>query len=367
MVRRAGRDSLRGLRHYCERVAAAARKDDGDRNERHRRNRNARPWFDAEGAFQFECSNTGAAGVIILAALAPFLELAFKAAKARGDKPSQKQLMADAFEMLCAWVIGVTPTCVVEGFNQAEKNDNTDPAEPVADSNDDDGVVVDLFATTDEAIVEEPIEPPPPEPGEAHDPPPPQAGEAQDPDPPPRAVDLTPAATVIPWEPTGPQGKLPNGNRIDVTVIVDYEALLRGHTIEGETCEVAGLGPVSVATVNALIATGDPFYAALLRKGEDLVAGAHPGRQPTAVQRTAVVAKDHGVCAVSGCTNTICEVDHTVDWTIVKETAFDNLHLLCTAVHHPMKSAGGKQWTDENGDIHITPPPGWGQEEPECP
>jgi hypothetical protein len=265
--------------------------------------------------------------------------------------------------MLCAWVIGVTPTCILEDFEAnadepaAHEPAEAEPAgaeptdEPVADGTD--GVVVDLFATRPTA--EAPVEPEPPEPADP------------DPDPPPQAVDLTPAATVIPWEPTGPQGKLPNGNRIDVTVFVDREALLRGHTVEGETCEIAGLGPVSVATVQALIATGDPFYAALIRKGEDLVAGVHLGRQPTAVQRTAVVARDKGVCAVAGCTNTICEVDHTIDFHRCKQTAFDNLHLLCTAVHHPMKTAGGDMWTDDNGDIHITPPPGWGQEEPEGP
>jgi hypothetical protein len=90
----------------------------------------------------------------------------------------------------------------------------------------------------------------------------------------------------------------------------------------------------------------------------------HLGRQPTAVQRTAVVAKDKGVCAVVGCTNTICEADHNIDWTLIRETAFKNLRLFCTESHHPMKTAGGEMWTDDNGDIHMKPPPGWGQEEP---
>ena len=39
-------------------------------------------------------------------------------------------------------------------------------------------------------------------------------------------------------------------------VRVDFEALFRGHPVEGEVCEIAGYGPVPVSVVNDLLAQG---------------------------------------------------------------------------------------------------------------
>ena len=34
-----------------------------------------------------------------------------------------------------------------------------------------------------------------------------------------------------------------------INVLVDYAALVRGHTVAGETCEIPGMGPVPVSVV----------------------------------------------------------------------------------------------------------------------
>ena len=71
--------------------------------------------------------------------------------------------------------------------------------------------------------------------------------------------------------------KLPGGNNVKVIVLVDHAALLRGHTVAGETCEIAGLGPVSVDTVRHLL-LDDPFLAVVVKKGKQVLNVAHHGR-----------------------------------------------------------------------------------------
>src|SRR4051794_5384415 len=62
-------------------------------------------------------------------------------------------------------------------------------------------------------------------------------------------------------------------------VRVDLPALLRGRAIEGETCEIAGFGPVAVSAVREMLDSGDPFLAAVVSDGEAVVGVAHLGRR----------------------------------------------------------------------------------------
>src|SRR3546814_6257056 len=60
--------------------------------------------------------------------------------------------------------------------------------------------------------------------------------------------------------------------------------------VEGdETCEIAGVGPVSVSAVRRLLS--DAFLTLVLRKGSDIRNVTHLGRQVTAAQRTAMEAR----------------------------------------------------------------------------
>ena len=49
--------------------------------------------------------------------------------------------------------------------------------------------------------------------------------------------------------------------------------------LEGEVCEIAGLGPVPVSFVRELIDSGDPFLAAVVTVGVDVLNVVHPGSQ----------------------------------------------------------------------------------------
>ena len=69
---------------------------------------------------------------------------------------------------------------------------------------------------------------------------------------------------------------------------VDLSALLRGYPTDGETCEVAGFGPVSVQAVRDLMESGDPFLKAVVTKGKDVVNVTHLGRRPNAHQKSAL-------------------------------------------------------------------------------
>jgi hypothetical protein len=86
----------------------------------------------------------------------------------------------------------------------------------------------------------------------------------------------------------------------EVIVRVDWDALVRGWPVEGEVCEVPGIGPVPVSLVRAMVESGDAVLKAVVTRGTDVVNVAHLRRQPSAVQRTALRWLDL-VCVEPGC------------------------------------------------------------------
>jgi hypothetical protein len=120
-------------------------------------------------------------------------------------------------------------------------------------------------------------------------------------------------------------------------VRIDYDTWLRGAPVGPETCELVGYGPIAVSAVRDLVATGDPFVAAILTKGKALVGVAHLGRQPTAHQQSALEWL-YPSCAAEGCpAQAHLQRDHRVDWAKTHYTVFDLLDLLCTH-HHALKT-----------------------------
>jgi hypothetical protein len=69
---------------------------------------------------------------------------------------------------------------------------------------------------------------------------------------------------------------------VKILARVDLPALLRGYAVGDEACELAGYGPVAVSAIRDLMETADPFLAAVVTKGKDVVGVAHLGRRPTA-------------------------------------------------------------------------------------
>lgn len=147
---------------------------------------------------------------------------------------------------------------------------------------------------------------------------------------------------------------LPVGADAKIIVRVDHTALVRGDTEPGETCEIAGIGPIPVSVVHEWM--DEAFVTAILTDGEDVTRVVHLGRKFTAKQRTALQWRDPE-CCVRGCTNTQrLEYDHDHPWADTHTTTVEHGDRLCHA-HHKRKTAG---WhlaaADANGKRPLLAP-----------
>lgn len=140
-----------------------------------------------------------------------------------------------------------------------------------------------------------------------------------------------------------------------VIVRIDHAALVRGRVRSGEVCEVAGVGPVAVAAVRDMLASGDPFVAAVVTRGTDITRVVHLGRRPVALQRTALEWRSPS-CSALGCTQAArLETDHRIDWAATRHTTLDELDLLCTH-HHALKTRENWQLVAGVGKRRMVPP-----------
>jgi|SRR5581483_7305 len=120
-----------------------------------------------------------------------------------------------------------------------------------------------------------------------------------------------------------------------VHVVVDHDALLRGHPVDGERCEIPGLGPIPVSVARTMAA--DSILKLIVTKGVEITAVAHAGRTIPAHLRTALEARDP-VCIVPGCdTRRRLQIDHRIPWAEGGPTTLDNTARLCP-YHHYLKS-----------------------------
>jgi hypothetical protein len=134
----------------------------------------------------------------------------------------------------------------------------------------------------------------------------------------------------------------PEGDgRVQPTLVltVDAAALRRGATEPGESCEIAGVGPVSVATARNLL--GESWLRLVVREGVDVSSVTHLGRYVRAQLQSALEARDP-YCAVPGCGQArLLENDH---WQVTVadkgETCLANLVRICRH-HHLLKTHKG--------------------------
>jgi hypothetical protein len=139
-----------------------------------------------------------------------------------------------------------------------------------------------------------------------------------------------------------------------VIVRVDLDTLLRGYPSDGETCDIAGC-PVPVSAVEDLLATGSPFLAAIVTRGEAVSGVVHLGRAPTAKQQTGLEWL-YPTCAAAGCSQSArLQRDHRDDWARTHSTLFDLLDLLC-AHHHRLKTTKGWGLVEGRGKRAFVPP-----------
>ena len=118
---------------------------------------------------------------------------------------------------------------------------------------------------------------------------------------------------------------------MDAVLLVDAEALRRGHAEPGETCEIAGVGPVPVSVARDVF--GESLLSIVIRRGVAVQTVVHTGRVATEVQRTALFVQQLGRCIDDGCDRRMAEADHITPYTIVRETALPNLAGRCRPCH----------------------------------
>ena len=126
-----------------------------------------------------------------------------------------------------------------------------------------------------------------------------------------------------------------------VHVWVDYEALMRGHTMAGERCEIPGLGPIPVSVARRM--ADDCILKVVVTKGVDITAVAHGGRTIPAHLRTALECRDPK-CIVPQCTmRRGLQIDHRDPYAATRDTSLENLARLCRW-HHYQKSHLGYRY-----------------------
>jgi hypothetical protein len=146
-------------------------------------------------------------------------------------------------------------------------------------------------------------------------------------------ADLLPRSTVT--------GEAPTASKTvtNVHVVIDHTALVRGHALEGERCQIPGVGPVNVAWVREIL--GEAFVTAVIKKGRDITTVAHFGRHIPAHLRTAMIVGGRE-CVIEGCdARGYLEIDHEIDHAQGGPTAWWNLQYGC-AIHHRRKTRGWK-------------------------
>ncbi len=128
------------------------------------------------------------------------------------------------------------------------------------------------------------------------------------------------------------------GPRADLVLHVSAEALRRGSLREGERCEIEGVGPVSLTTVEDLF--GNAWAKLVISRGVDVAHVTHFGRTIPAHVMTALVNRDT-TCQVPGCGITYgLECDHVVPFAEGGPTELSNLARICHR-HHLMKTYEG--------------------------
>ena len=123
-----------------------------------------------------------------------------------------------------------------------------------------------------------------------------------------------------------------------INIRVDIDALKRGRTEHGEICEIAGVGPIPVATATEYL--GEAFLKLLVVDGIDIKTVAHMGRHIPTPLRTAVEERDR-VCQVPTCDVTLgLEIDHIKPFSEGGPASLENLVRLCKR-HHLQKTHDG--------------------------
>lgn len=143
--------------------------------------------------------------------------------------------------------------------------------------------------------------------------------------------------------------------RVTVFVHVDVAAWERGNAEPGERCEIAGVGPTTVAAARRLAAQPGGALKIAIRNGGNLTGVVNTGRYVPALITAALEARDE-TCAVKGCTRRRgLERDHRTEYARGGETSLRNLQRIC-AYHHYLKTHLGWRMIGEPPECRMIPP-----------
>jgi hypothetical protein len=150
-----------------------------------------------------------------------------------------------------------------------------------------------------------------------------------------------------------PDRAAPSGPDTMVHVVVDYDALVRGHTVTGEQCEIPGIGPIPVPAARRL--SEDAFLKVIVTKGVDVVGVAHGGQTIPAHLRSALEVRDPK-CVVPRCdVRRRLQIDHRQTFNRTRVTKLDDLARLCPW-HHHQKTFLGYTYRGGPGTWQWIPP-----------
>ncbi len=172
----------------------------------------------------------------------------------------------------------------------------------------------------------------------------------------PRAYALDALVDLVTRSATGTRKKCKD----PATIVfhVDGVALQRGYAKSGERCEVAGVGPVPVASIERELPGA--FVKVLVEKGVDITTVCHVGRTIPAHVFTALEAR-HETCVVPGCdTANGLEAHHVVPFAKGGPTSLANLVLVC-GHHHYLITHKGYELGGTEGHRHLVIPDGYDQ------
>ena len=149
------------------------------------------------------------------------------------------------------------------------------------------------------------------------------------------------------------------GSRPTIIVTVNAETLHADIAGTGP-----GNGPVNLSDVAELAVRADMYTAIRATSGAVLNFG-RSRRLATLLQRLAVIVRDGGRCAITGCDagHERCEVHHMIEYEHGGVTDLNNLALLCPA-HHThlhinelhLQRQNGNWTTTSNHTTHPTDP-----------
>jgi hypothetical protein len=245
--------------------------DAEQRYERIKQSRYLRTWSDVDGASCGSWKLTPDAGGIVLAALQPFIENAYRNAKKTGAVESSEAIASD----------GLTGMCAAMKSGSVEK-------------------------------------------------------------------------------PAG--SRWPKGETV---LLCNIESLRRGSVEDGETCEIAGVGPVPVSVARELFPGS--LLKIVIKDGIDIRTVIHTKRRATAEMVTALFVRDDGTlkCVRPTCGRPAVQIDHTADWAKTFQTQLDQLAGLCWHDHDLKTNHGhtyrhgprGWEWHLPDGSVEYEHPP----------